>query len=210
MESEHVRVVASTIHIAVDWGPVAAWVGAFGTLLVVTVTALVALGFFESLRGPRIRITFEPIQPWCRYGSGAGEAKRAVWVRVGVENVGAGPARGCVGRLISVATNGELRSDVDPVQLRWAGVPRARAFDPVNIRRAQREFLNVLYTPDQRYWQLVTFDDPDFDPGFSTELSVDERHLFQISVFGDNARAVTTELTFEPAQEGGDPRLKLS
>jgi len=41
-------------------------------------------------------------------------------------------------------TDGRARTDLDPVQLRWAGVPRSRAFDAIDIRPGQREFLNVL------------------------------------------------------------------
>ena len=55
----------------------------------------------------------------------------------------------------------------------------------------------------------MTFDDPDFDPGFKTELPVDQRQVFQISVFSDNAETATKSLLFEPAQNGQDPRLRL-
>jgi hypothetical protein len=186
--------VALRLTPAVDWGPVAAWAGAGATVLVVLVTVLVALGYFERFRGPRLHIAFEPAQPWCRYGTSDGNA-RALWVRLGVENRGAAPARGCVGRLINVRTDGDWRRDVDPVQLRWAGLPRARAFDPMDVRRGQREYLNVLYAPRESLWRLVTFDDPDFDPGFATVLPVDHRHVFEISVFaerrdGDHTTAV--------------------
>jgi hypothetical protein len=113
------------ITIGIEWGPVGTWAGAIATVLVVITTALVALGYFGGLRGPRLRLTFEAIEPWCRQGKTEGDGT-ALWVRVGVENLGAGPARGCLGRLINVTTNGALRPDVDPVQLRWAGVPRSR------------------------------------------------------------------------------------
>ena len=109
----------------VEWGPVGTWAGAIATVLVVITTALVALGYFDGFRGPRLRLTFEATEPWCRQGKTAGD-DTALWVRVGVENLGVGPARGCLGRLISVTTNGAHRPDVDPVQLRWAGVPLAR------------------------------------------------------------------------------------
>ena len=193
---------------AASWGPVGTWAGAAATVLVVIVTVLVALGYFDKFRGPRIHITFEPSEPWCRYGPLRGDWK-SVWIRVGVENRDAAPARGCVGRLIAVATDGEVRRDVDPVQLRWAGLPRARAFDPIDLRRSQREYLNVLYAPAESRVELVTFDDPDFDPGFLTELPLDHRHAMQISVFADNAETVTRSLLFEPARQGRDQVLKL-
>ena len=106
----------------VEWGPVGTWAGAIATVLVVITTALVALGYFDGFRGPRLRLTFEATEPWCRQGKTEGDGT-ALWVEVGVENLGASPARGCLGRLISVTTNGALRPDIDPVQLRWAGVP---------------------------------------------------------------------------------------
>jgi hypothetical protein len=47
--------------------------------LVVIVTVLVALGYFDKFRGPRIHITFEPSEPWCRYGP-----LKADWSRCGL------------------------------------------------------------------------------------------------------------------------------
>ena len=157
------------VPLGVDWGPVGVWVGAAATALIVITTTLIALGYFGSFRGPRIRLTFEATEPWCRRAT-TNEEGTALWVRVGVENHGSGPARGCLGRLISVTTNGELRRDADPVQLRWAGVPRSRVFRSNGRSRDQREYLNVLYLPDGSDWRMVTFEDPDFDPGFATSL----------------------------------------
>lgn len=198
----------SSMVTGVVWGPVGTWAGAVATILVVVTAVCAALGLFDSVRGPRVRLTFENTEPWCRQGRTEKEGK-ALWVRVGVENVGAGPARGCLGRLISVATDGEQRRDVDPVQLRWAGVPRSRAFDSMDLRRGQREYLNVLCLLEGSRWRLVTFEDPDFDPGFATELPVGERHLVQISVFADNTGTVTRSLVAEAHSTGGDVKLRL-
>ena len=195
--------------LAVDWGPVGLWVSAVLTFLALVVTALVALGFFDYLRGPRIRITFEPSEPWCRTGDRE-DGSRGLWIRVGVENRGRGAARGCVGRLLTVSTNGHVRQDVDPVQLRWAGVPRSRAFDALDLGRGQREYLNVLYLPNGAGWHLVTFQDPDFDPGFATDLPVDGRHAIELSVFSNNAGTVTASLTAEARLDGDPPILELT
>jgi hypothetical protein len=165
-------------------------------------------GLLRRFRGPRLRLTFEAIEPWCRQGKAEGDGT-ALWVRVGVENQGAGPARGCLGRLISVTTNGALRPDVDPVQLRWAGVPRSRAFDPMDLRRDQREYLNVLCLADGSRWRLVTFEDPDFDPGFATDLPLDQRHVLRFSVFSDNADTVTRSLVAEVGSGDGEVKLHL-
>lgn len=78
---------------AVEWGPVGIWAGAIATVLVMITTALVVLGYFDGLRGPRLRLTFEATDHGCRQGRTEGGGI-ALWVRVGVENLGAGPARG--------------------------------------------------------------------------------------------------------------------
>jgi hypothetical protein len=174
----------------IDWGPISAWVAAAVTFGAALIALLVAMGVFDSVRGPRIRITFEQTEPWCRPAK-VTDGSEVLWVRVGVENVGRGPARGCVGRMISLTSDGVERPDVDPIQLRWAGVPRSRSFDPVDLRRDQREFLNVLVLNEARRWRLVTFEDPDFDPGFSTELTPDQQHVLKVAVFSDNADTTT-------------------
>jgi hypothetical protein len=131
---------------------VAAWARGIATFLAALVALLGAAGVFSSFRAPRLRITFEHTQPWCRT-----EADGELWVRVAVENVGRRPVRDCVGRITALATDGRTRADLDPVQLRWAGVPLSRAFDPMDIRPGQREFLNVLRVRPGAPWHLVTF-----------------------------------------------------
>src|SRR5262245_14281206 len=200
--------MSTLVTLAVEWGPIAVWVSALATFLAVLVAALVALGYFDGLRGPRLHVTFADSEPWCRRGDDDG-GTGSLWIRLGIENHGAGPARGCIGRLISVTTDGELRSDVDPVQLRWAGLPRSRAFDPVDLRREQREYLNVLHLRDGDSWRLVTFEDPDFDPGFATDLPLTGQHVIQISVFADNANTVTSALLADAQSERDHVVLKL-
>ena len=150
---------------AAEWGTVAAWAGGIATFLAALVALLSAVGVFSSFRASRLRITFEHTQPWCRT-----EADGELWVRVAVENVGRRPVHDCVGRIIALATDGRTRADLDPVQLRWAGVPLSRAFDPMDIRPGQREFLNVLRVRPGGPWHLVTFGDHDLDPGFPSIL----------------------------------------
>src|SRR5262245_11694468 len=110
----------------VEWGPVAVWGGAVARGLAVLVAVLVALGGFDRIGGPVVVLSFEPSEPWSR--TGVADSACALWVRVGVENAGRRPARGCVGRLMVVSTDDQRRRDVDPLQLRWAGLPRSRAF----------------------------------------------------------------------------------
>jgi hypothetical protein len=119
----------------------------------------------------------------------------ALWTRVGVENLGATTARGCVGRLVSVRTGGEPRADVDPVQLRWAGVPRSMSFEPVDIRPGQREFLNFVFLEKgSACWSIDTFSADDFEPGFTTGLAADQPHVVSLALFADNAETVACQL----------------
>lgn len=190
--------------LAVAWGPVAVWAGAVATFLA-ALTALVAgAGYLERLRAPRLLVTFEHAEPWCRSVDHPEEGD-AYWVRVGVENLGRSPARGCIGRLTSLRTNGVLRTDVDPVQLRWAGVPRLRSFEPVDLRRGQREFLNVVYLVEGSRWRIDTYSEPDFHPGFTTEFPSDGEHAVEVAIFADNAATAVRAL----AISGRDPVLKL-
>jgi hypothetical protein len=176
---------------AIEWGPVGVWAGAIATALAVIVALLSSLGLFGRYRQPRLRMTFEPTQPWCRFVD-LPDGSTALWARIGVENVGGTTARGCIGRLIGLTTDGVVRTDVDPLQLRWAGVPRSLSFDPVDIRPGQREFLNVLFLRDgSRRWAIETFTADDFQPGFDTELDVDQLHVLQIALYADNADTIT-------------------
>jgi hypothetical protein len=68
-------VSATPTVLAIDWRPVAAWAGAAATLLAVIVTALVALRYFDYLHGPRLLVTFEATEPWCRQGEGEAGAR---------------------------------------------------------------------------------------------------------------------------------------
>ena len=176
-------------------GPLAAWAGAFATLMVATIALLAGFNVFEFAQGARLRVTFEEGEPWCRITCRDGVER--LWVRVRVESRGAKAAHACVGRVTRVSTNGEGRRDLDPIQLRWAGFPLSRAFDSIDLAREEEEFLNVLVLQKGRPWQLVTFEDEDFDPGFSTELEPGERHEIDVAVFGDNVRTASRTLTIE-------------
>jgi hypothetical protein len=198
----------AVVTVAVDWGPVSGWAGAIATFLAVVVAILVSLGAFDSVRTPRLRITFENREPWCRTAQ-LDEEGPAFWVRVGVENVGRRPARGCVGRFMSLATDGVEHEDIDPVQLRWAGRPRSRSFETIDIRPGQREFLNVLAMSATGRWRIVTFEADDFDPGFSTELAVDHEHELHLALFADNAKTTGANLVVDGRSGRDQPDLRL-
>jgi hypothetical protein len=61
--------------LAVEWRPIAVWVSALATFLAVLVAALVALGYFDGLRGPRIHVTFWGYSP----GAGAVTTAAKEW-----------------------------------------------------------------------------------------------------------------------------------
>jgi hypothetical protein len=186
---------------AIDWGPVGVWAGAIATALAVIVALVSSLGLFGRYHRARLRITFEPAQPWCRFVQQP-DGSMALWARVGVENVGGSTARGCIGRLIGLSTDGVVRTDVDPLQLRWAGVPRSMSFEPVDIRPGQREFLNVLFLVDgSSRWTIDTFSSEDFQPGFDTELDVDHPHVVQIALYADNADTITHNQPLDPGAQ---------
>ena len=56
---------------------------------------------------------------------------------------------------------------------------------------------------------MVTFQDPDFDPGFATSLPRGERHILQISVFSYNADTATTFLVAEASYESKKATMQL-
>lgn len=120
--------------LAVDWGPVAVWVSAFATFLAVLVAALVALGYFDRLRGPRIHVTFADTEPWCRRGatvrgraaSGSASASRTVE-----------PAQRGDASDDSSASRPTATCDPTSIPCSCAGpgLPRFRAFDPFHSHR---------------------------------------------------------------------------
>lgn len=187
----------------VDWGPVAVWAGAFVSSLAVVVALAGGLGWFARRDRPLLSLSFRPGQPWVRRVGDDGTD--ILWVRVAVENMGKNPAKGCIGRLLGLTTDGQPRSDIDPVQLRWAGVPRSRSFDPIDLRLGQREYLNVVYRSPGRDWQIDTFRDPDFDPGFETHLRAGRVHELKVALFADNAETEAVVLRLELAEE--EPRI---
>ena len=119
--------------LTVDWGPVSSWFAAAGTIAATIVALLGGLGLFNLLRRPLLKLTFEHKEPWCRV-TRLTTGQDAYWVRVQVENRGGQSARGCIGMVVAIRTDGRQRDDIDPVQLRWAGIPRDRGFDLSRVR----------------------------------------------------------------------------
>jgi len=182
----------TAVHGGLDWGPVSSWVVAIVTFLAVMV-ALFGQRMWEHLRQPRLDITFDRAEPFCRKAP-LTDGRQSYWVRVKVQNRGKDPARACVGKLSEAYTAGRFRANRDPVQLRWCGVPNDRGFAPVHLASTQYEFLNVfeVVQGDPRLW-IVTH--PALLPGFGTFLEENYEHLVEVSVFADNAEPKSETLT---------------
>ncbi len=181
------------------WGPVSAWVAAAATFLAAAV-ALFGFRIWDLWQKPVLDISFARREPWCR-PTQLNDGTNAYWVRVKVENKGRGSARGCVGRVIGFKTNGKDRDDRDPMQLRWAGVPDAHGFEPIDLRPEQAEYLNILRrTESSPEASIETF--PDYAPGHGTTVELDRVQELLIGIFSDNAASVTVELGVSQDADG--------
>ena len=173
----------------IDWGPVSAWLAAVGTIFAASIALLGGFRVFDLLRAPHLRLTFEHREPWCRADA------VGLWVRIRVENVRGEPARGCVGQVTRVTTGNQLRPDIDHMPLEWAGFPRSRSFDPVDLRHDQHQFLDVfLLRRSSPRIEVRTFTDIDYDPGFDTWLTQGEEHVVEVTAFADNAKTETISI----------------
>jgi hypothetical protein len=187
----------STLLATPDWGPVGVWVGAAATASAALVALLAGTGRLDKFRRPHLQLAFQPVQPWMR--DVATDRGSITWLRVSADNIGHEPARGCIGRLTALTTDGTERTDIDPVQLRWAGVPRSHSFHPVDLRRGQREYLNIVHRRGQGPWQIDTFTGPDFDPGFPTTLDPRQTHRLTVALYSDNADTSWLEIILAPS-----------
>jgi hypothetical protein len=176
-----------------NWGPLSGWAAATASSCVAVIAILASFGIMERFRGPHLRLSFQDREPWCR-ATPANTGGHVLWVRIGVQNRGHRTAKGCIGMVTRLATDGESRSDIDPVQMRWAGFPRFRGFDAIDLKEGETEYLNVLLLDKPARWRLLTFEDRDFDPGFSTELEPGCEHLVTVAVFADNLGPVSATL----------------
>jgi hypothetical protein len=176
---------------------IAQWVGPFATLGAVLM-AIFLPRFLAWRERPRLALEFENSEPYVRTTkSHLGDAIR--WQRVRVTNVGGRPAESCAGILTHVSTVSVPRPDVDPIQLRWAGVPRSRGFDAINLSPGDFAFLNVTYRLGDRGF-LATFTDDDFDPGFQTwlDLGHGDHHELIVTVTSGNAEPESIEILLRP------------
>jgi len=179
---------------------------AFGTVGAVLV-ALLGPTLWNWWQSPRLQISFERQEPYCRdtpliiENHGAKSTVDSHWVRVKVTNKGRGIAKACKGKMIAVyKDDGALRQDRDPMQLRWAGVPWEQSLEPLDLARMEYQFLGVVYAQSNspQAALVVTHDKPE---GFSKTLEAHERHRVRLAAYADNAKPQTAEFVIT---YGGD------
>ena len=68
----------------------------------------------------------------------------------------------------------------------------------------------MLVLQEGARWRIVTFEDGDFDPGFSTELAPDREHVLQLAVFADNASTATCALVASVRVPDGAISVRLA
>ena len=67
----------------------------------------------------------------------------------------------------------------------------------------------MLFLDRDARWHITTFEDPDFDPGFPTELRGNSEHVLEIAIFSDNATTTTCSLVCRTDGEARGPQLSL-
>ena len=196
------------IHVEVTRGASAAeWMTAFGTLGAVLV-ALFGPMLWGWWRKPRLEISYEPREPYCRYTwlleRGNPESH---WVRVKVTNGGRGTAKRCKGKMIAVyRADGSLREDRDSMLLHWAGMLPEQGLEPLDLAREEHQLLDVVHARSDRRDAALVVADPT-PAGFPKELEAGQPHRVRLAVYADNADPVTKDFVIT---YGGDIRsLKM-
>ena len=174
---------------------VAQWLGPAATFSAVLV-ALFGPQWWGWWRQPKLTLEFEPGEP-CVRTTELTNGVLTEWTRVRVRNTGRTSAQRCVPMLVRVASNGAERKDIDPIQLRWAGIPRSRGFDPVNLARGDFAYFNVLRQQEnEKVARFESFDYPDLDTGFLTVLPLSDSHKLTVTVTSDTARPASYQLHY--------------
>lgn len=180
----------------------AEWMTAIGTVGAVLV-ALFGPVLWSWWRRPRLKITYKPAEPFCRDNVPLEGGALAHWIRVMVTNEGRSTAKRCKGQVIKVVRqeDNSVRSDIDPLPLRWAGVPEGQEMNPRDLSPKESQYLNVAMarTDNQNAVIIATDLSGDFRPGFSPTLEAGRRHKITVAVYADNADPVTAEfvITFD-------------
>ena len=183
---------------------VAEWMTAFGTLGAVVVALLLGLVVpvvRARWRSPRLEISYQPGEPYCRDAPIPPKLVPAHWVRVKVTNKGRGTAKRCKGEMIAVyGADGRPRDDRDPMPLYWSGVSWEQPPEPLDLARHESEYLGVVYAQsDNTNAALISTHRR--GAGFPKELEAGKEHRVRLAVYADNAKRKTAEflITF-----GGD------
>jgi hypothetical protein len=158
---------------------------AAATTLLATLAALFGWRFMDWYRRPKLALSFMSREPYCRFTILTNNA-RAYWIRIRVQNAGRSAANGCIAKVAEVIGKDGTRRDIDPLQVRWCGVPRPRGFEVITLAKKQFEFFNVVKVVEgSELLQFETF--PDSDPGHETTLRPRISHLVRVVVAAGNA-----------------------
>lgn len=170
----------------VAWESVVSGVGAFAAAIAALFISLV----LPWLRRPKLSAKFANEEPF-RRTTQLVSGQAAYWVRILVTNEGATAARLCTGRIGRVFD--ASGASIDPMQLRWCGLPDARGFEPISLARGQGELLDIfrLVDGDSRLF-FETF--PDYAPGHPTWLVAGATHEVEIVVTSENANPISLSL----------------
>ncbi len=152
---------------------------------------------------PIIKISYGNTEPYSREAMEAGEslggAKLAYFMRLRVENSGKSLAKNCEGRLNKVY-NPERPEEVfapfDPIVLKWVGHDKG----PININSEEYEFLFLfkVYIDDQDH---VHFGAEDLRPRGILFVAPMQDWVFEISIYGENAKSVSKSYRFTAADQ---------
>jgi hypothetical protein len=183
---------------------IAQWLAPIVTVFAVLV-ALFGQQFWAWWRRPILKIEFEEKEPFVRE-TNLQNGKRGEWVRVRVRNVGRSPAQRCIPMLVAVTSDSGERQDIDPMQLRWAGVPRSQGYKPMNLANGDFAYVNVLVTEDDwHHSRFVTFESADYDPGFPQGLLHKSAHRVRVTLTSDTAQPASRTIDFPKGGFWGAP-----
>lgn len=185
---------------------VSSWLAAAATFIAALV-ALFGWRFVDWFRQPKLTMSFAESPPCYRF-TDLSVGKRGFWIRVRVQNDGRSAAHGCIAKVTRVYDKKGHQSDIDPMQLRWCGVPDALGFEPITLARSQFEFFDVFRIEDGGASELRFETFAGYAPGHATSLQAGPGYRVSMTVTAANADP--TELEIEVAYSGDFSTLPQS
>lgn len=194
---------------SVDWNLVVQSIAAGGSIFVGIVAVLAGFGVFQIHRRPKLKLSFQEMEPWCRTTE-VEPGRRAYWIRLVVENARGEPAEGLIAKAMEVRTGGALRADLDPMRLRWATAEGPEGFRPISLRNGEHEFLNLFEIVELESLAKFVTGDEERRRGVETFLRPDATHEVRVTVFADNADPVSATMRMEVGDAFDAPTLTFT